>query len=316
MRPLEYVTVAEIGFAPYLLNLYKSLKRHAAGFHLTVACADGDLLALLTSLELPDLTPLDLSTPTDPDLKSARETRSIGEYCWTLTPFLPGMAFDARPHASNVTYIDADMWLLRPPEPIHAEFERSGAACLITPHAFTPEWDASRSAGFFCVQYMPFLREESEDIRATWGAQCLAQCSSQGGEFGLGDQGYLTSWPATYGDRVCVTSNPEWFQGPWNCERFPYSEAIAFHFHGLRLRGEGRVWLGTNPIPGPTYRYVYEPYMRELRESVKTVVAHGYPLRYWPHPMTRVQRLASSVSRTKRQVGRLVAGRSRTLPHV
>lgn len=313
MTRLEYVTVAEIGFAPYLLNLHKSLMRHLDDFHLTVACADSTLLSLLQVLDLPNVGCLDVSNPSDSELRLAKNSRSIGEYCWTLTPFLPKFAFDARPYAESMTYIDADMWLLRSPESIHSEFKGSGAACLITPHAFTPEWDASRTAGLFCVQYMPFLRDSAEDILSTWGEQCLALCSRQGGGLGLGDQGYLTTWPAMYGDRVKVTEHPERFQGPWNCERFPYSEAIVYHFHGLRLRSQSRVWIGTNPVPKPTYRNVYEPYIQELRQSTELVVSHGFPLRFWPHPMTALQRLMSTTSRIKESSRRLMPGRSQRL---
>jgi hypothetical protein len=315
MTGLDYVTVAEIGFAPYLLNLHKSLIRHAGDFHLTVACAEPDLLHFLRRLDLPRVTPLDLSSPLEAGLFAARQSRTIGEYCWTLTPFLPGLVFDSRPDVETVTYIDADMWLLKSPQPIHDEFEQSGAACMITPHAFSPEWDASHSAGFFCVQYMPFRRGASEEILSTWAAQCVDQCSAAGGPLGLGDQGYLTNWPDVYGDRVRVTGSPQWFQGPWNCERYPYSEAIAYHFHGVRLRDPDRAWLGTNPIPSPTYRFVYEAYLRELRDSVMQVTSNGGPLRFWPHPMSRIQQAASVASRSKRRGDRLLSARSRVLPH-
>lgn len=315
MSKLEYVTVAEIGFAPYLLNLYKSLERHAGSFHLSVACVDEDLLALLSTLDLSHVSLLDLSHPSDQRLAAARSSRSIGEYCWTLTPFLPGLVFENRTNADSVTYIDADVWLLRAPDPIHEEFERSGAAALITPHAFAPDWDASHSSGYYCVQYMPFRRSDSSDILTSWGNQCLAECSADGGAEGLGDQGYLTAWPETYGERVHVTDNPNWFQGPWNCERFPYSEGITYHFHGVRLRSQHRVWLGTNPVPAPTMREVYEPYIQELADSARTVAASGFPLRFWPHPMSRFQQVATMASRVRRQAHRFLPARSRSFPH-
>jgi hypothetical protein len=59
----EYVTVAEIGFAPYLLNLHASLIQHAGEFHLTVACADLDLVRLVDDLQLAQVSTLDVSAP-------------------------------------------------------------------------------------------------------------------------------------------------------------------------------------------------------------------------------------------------------------
>lgn len=310
MSGREYVTVAEIGFAPYLLAMHESLMRLAGDFHLSVASVDRDLARLLDMLQLPNVSTMDVSAPGDPGLARAKQTRTIGEYCWTLTPFLPGMVFDARPDAQEVTYIDADMWLRASPDPIHDEFALSGAACYITPHAFSPEWDASQSAGFFCVQYLPIRRTGSEEILRVWQDECLARCSSVSADGGLGDQGYLNHWPQRYGDAVRVTGSPQWFQGPWNCERFPYSEAITYHFHGLRLRDKSRVWLGTNPIPNPTYHFVYEPYLRELRRSVDSVVNAGFSLRFVKHPMSAQGRLASTGSRVGRWGRRALPGLS------
>ena len=314
MTTREYVTVAEIGFAPYLLNLHRSMVRHVPDFHLTVACADEEIRQLLTRLQLDRVSTLDLSSPSEPRLLSAQATRSRGEYCWTLTPILPRLVFEQDATVAEVTYIDADVYLLRQPTPVHEEFAKSGAACLITPHAFAPEWDASHTAGYFCVQYMPFRRQESEDILAAWADQCLDHCSATSGPFGLGDQGYVNDWPQKYGRRVHVTEHPNWFQGPWNAERFPYSEAITYHFHGLRLKSANRVWLGTNPIPRPTLRHVYEPYLHDLKESVSLVVDSGFGLSFSGHPMSTGQRLASTASRIVSMGWQMMPARSRVLP--
>jgi hypothetical protein len=314
MSRREYVTVAEIGFAPYLLNLYQSLTRHVVDFHLTVACADHSLWTLLSRLSLDNVSPIDVREIEDAQLRQARQSRTLGEYCWTLTPFLPNLVFESRPEVAEVTYIDADMWLLRDPRPAHVELAKSGAACLVTPHAFTSEWDASRTAGLYCVQYLPFRRSGSQAILASWAEQCLQRCSSEDGPQGIGDQGYLNDWPARFGDRVVVTSHPEWFQGPWNCERFPYSDAITYHFHGLRMKNARKVWLGTNPIPSPTLRNVYQPYLNSLRESASIVIDHGYSLRFWPHPMPKSMQLASALSRLGRRYASLNPARSRSLP--
>lgn len=313
MSHIEYVTVAEIGFAPYLLNLHRSLAIHARDFHLTVVCVDHDLWTLLGRLSLENVSIVDVREIEDNQLRQARQSRTTGEYCWTLTPFLPTLVFRSRPEVSEVTYIDADMWLLRDPQPVHDELAHAGAACLVTPHAFTPEWDAARTAGMFCVQYMPFRRSGSDTILANWADQCLTHCSEMDAPQGIGDQGYLNDWPAQFGARVRITSNPQWFQGPWNCQRFPYSEAITYHFHGLRLKNARRVWLGTNPIPNPTLRNVYQPYLICLRESASIVTDHGYPLRFWPHPMSKRTQIASALSRLSRRSVDFNPARSRSL---
>lgn len=296
----DYVTVAEIGYAPHLLALHKSMIRYATDFRLTVTCVDRRLAQLLDVLNLPNVTVLDLSEPDQEPFADARATRSLGEYCWTLTPFLPEFVLRVHPDASVVTYIDADVWLMKSPEPVFREFLSSEAACFITPHAYAPDWDASAASGHYCVQFMPFRVERATPILKTWGDQCLERCSAVGGPGQLGDQGYLNDWPATYGPLVHIAQSPEWFQGPWNCQRFPYSEAIAYHFHGLRLASSHRVWLGTNPVPAPTLKNVYQPYLLDLRQAVDKVVSLGYPLTLRTHPMSRTRRIATHLSRLRR----------------
>ena len=67
---------------------------------------------------------------------------------------------------------------------------------------------------------------------------------------------------------------------PWNATRFPYSEAVAFHFHGLRLVEGGRVDFGsTYPLPRPLLEHVYEPYVDDLRAAVRTLRDVGVEIR-------------------------------------
>ena len=308
---IEFVTVAESSFAPHLLNLYRSLERVSPDFHLTVACADQELVGLIQRLGLERASMLDVSRAPFPELDVARSTRGVGEYCWTLTPYLPRLAFHHR-SIDRVTYVDADMWFLRDPAPALREFEESGAGCMITPHAYSPHWDATRESGYFCVQFLPVKKGIADDIMSRWGEQCAEYCSLEPTSGGLGDQAYLSDWPTEYGARVKVVSTPQWFQGPWNCDRFPYSEAISYHFHGLRIRSKGRAWLGTNPVPKPTLRNVYVPYLQELRRSVNTLNNLGYATRYWDHPMGVQQRVASVLSRLKRSVDAVRPSRSAT----
>jgi hypothetical protein len=112
-----------------------------------------------------------------PQLRQARAGRSWGEYCWTLTPFLPPWVLERDPEAEVVTYIDADCWLAGPVAPLLARFEASGAACMITPHAYSRGRDRTASAGTYCVQFMPFRRgSDAQAILAWWQARCLERC--------------------------------------------------------------------------------------------------------------------------------------------
>lgn len=180
---------------------------------------------------------------------------------------------------------------------------------MITPHAYSARFDASAESGYFCVQYIPASRAASEVFK-WWQSACL-------GELDLAwqsDQKFLDDWPLMFPEEVHVLSKPELIQGPWNMERFPYSDAVAFHFHGLRMKSNRRLWLGTNPIPRPTFQHVYRPYMTDLAEGRTFAGQLGLPLPTWQHPMNWKFRVGVVGARAHRGLQDLRAGKSTRFP--
>jgi hypothetical protein len=54
--------------------------------------------------------------------------------------------------------------------------------------------------------------------------------------------------------------------GPWNAKRFHYSQAVAWHFHGLRLLEAGNVQLHPGySVSTEVGMHVYRPYVELLR---------------------------------------------------
>lgn len=275
----HYVTLFDSLFLPQGLALHASLERHAGDFHLWVIAMDDTCVSTLTSLALPNLTVIPLGDVETPELRAVKAERSVAEYCWTLTPFTPDAVFDRDPEVHRVTYIDADMWLLCDPAPIFAEMDASRATALITPHAYSPKYESNIRYGIYCVQFMPFERDKSADIRRTWQNQCIEWCSAVPEATRFGDQKYLDSWPATYGTRVRVLSHPEWTQAPWNVTRFAAEDAITFHFHRLRLLDPNRVSLGLYAIPRSHIDKIYRPYLDNLRSALNRLDELGLPFR-------------------------------------
>ena len=64
-----------------------------------------------------------------------------------------------------MTYVDADVWLLKSPRPVFEEFERSGKSVFITRHAYAPEYDQADVTGEFCVQFVVFERGRSAAVK-------------------------------------------------------------------------------------------------------------------------------------------------------
>ena len=270
----HYVTLFDLGFAPQGIALHRSLQRHAGKHTLWVLCIDEAVEQLLDELDLPDVRTIRLDDiETDP-LRSVRPTRTRAEYCWTLTPFTHDIVFDRAPDARRVTYIDADVWLREDPQPVFSDFDRSGAAVQITEHAYAPEYDQTAKSGKYCVQFLTMDRHSSEPVRRWWQERCLEWCFARFEDGKCGDQKYLDDWPTRFSELVHVATPQSRFQGPWNAIRFPFSEGIAYHFHGLRITGRDSVAAFYRyRIPRPHWESVYEPYLMDLAAALGRIHA-------------------------------------------
>ncbi len=105
----HYITIFNKLFLPQGLALHLSMERHAGNYTLWILCVDTTTYNVLTKLNLSNVHLLQLHLLETDELLSIKPTRSIGEYCWTLTPFAPNFVFQAAPEISRVTYIDADL---------------------------------------------------------------------------------------------------------------------------------------------------------------------------------------------------------------
>ncbi len=267
-----FCTLFDSGYLPQGLALLRSLERHVAGMRLWVLAMDARCHRLLTALEHPALRVLRLEDCECEELRQARRQRSWGEYCWTLTPFLPAWVLDRDQATETVTYIDADCWLVGPISPLLDRFQASGGHCMITPHAYTPRRDRTASAGTYCVQFMPFRRtSQSALILRWWQQRCLERCCSDLGAGPLGDQGYLEDWPSRFGPDVYVLDQPALTLAPWNIERFwgqARSQPCLYHFQGFRLyRLAGLLVIRSTagvPMPSGAFRLLFLPYLNDI----------------------------------------------------
>jgi hypothetical protein len=284
----HYVTLFDSAFLPQGLALHASMSRHAGPFSLWVLCMDDEVKATLDAMAIPSIRTIKLSDVESRELLAIKGGRNRAEYCWTLTPYTPKIVFDRDPQAERVTYVDADMYLLRSPSPIFDEFRASGKAVMITDHAYDAEYDSSATSGQYCVQFMTFVRGSSEAVRQWWQDRCVEWCFDRIEDGKLGDQKYLDDWPIRFPEHVHVLSQIDLLLAPWNARRFPYSRAIAWHFQGFRLLSGNRVLLHRGySVPDVVNRMIYLPYMHELKNIlqnlrkpvVQNVTKRGFILR-------------------------------------
>ena len=271
----HFVTLFNILFLPQGLALHMSMERHVREYMLWILCVDDETYKVLGHLDLPNVRRLKLSDLETPELLDVKPGRTIGEYCWTLTPFAPRFVFETDSSVKRVTYIDADLWFRKQPEPIFNELDASGKYILITDHAYAPEYDQSATSGQYCVQFMTFKLNRGEAVRKWWEERCVDWCFARYEEGKFGDQKYLDDWPERFGDLVHVLRNKELALAPWNASRFPYGSAVFYHFHGLRLVSEFQAEIGNYFLPDGLKHNIYLPYCSDLRNALQQLEKVG-----------------------------------------
>lgn len=268
IKTRHYVTLFDINYSAKGLSLHKSMRKWCGEFKLWIICLDVEVFNLLTALCLESTELILLDEIENEQFLRIKNSRTLTEYYWTLTPHAIKSIFQKMVKVDEVTYVDADIYFLENPEPIYNEFEKSQASVLITEHAYSPQNDLSRTSGKYCVQFLVFKRRAQEIILETWENQCLEWCFNRFEDGKFGDQMYLDHWPQNYGSEIHVLSHKEWALGPWNASRFPFSEGIFYHFHQVKFPHKKILILGNYDIPDTLIKNVYSEYFKSLRSFV------------------------------------------------
>ena len=274
-----FITYFDINYLPQGLSLYKSLNSHDLNFKLFVLCLDQTTYKILKKQNNKNLELLKLKDFENDKLKQKKRNRTKAEYCWTLTSWSIQWCLEINPEVNRVTYLDADLYFFKNPKKIFYELDQSRKKILITKHAFSPEYDQSFTSGIYCVQFLTISRGVGEIVLKTWRDQCMEWCFNRHEDEKFGDQKYLDLWPEKYKDIVHVLKIESLAQGPWNAQRFPYSDAVFFHFHGFKIFSKNRFLLSTYLIPRPTYQYIYKPYIKIIKNSLSELSNYDYKVK-------------------------------------
>ena len=231
----NFVTLFDSLFLPQGLALFESLHQHVDSFTLWILCLDSSVEKKLAELNLSNVRVLILAELETPDLLRIKSQRSKAEYCWTLTPWSIYWVFESDSDVERVTYLDADLFFVSSPVGIFDEFSASGKSVLITEHGFSPECDQTLTAGRYCVQFVTFVRGRGQTVLDWWLHQCMKWCFNRYENGLFGDQRYLEQFEQLFPGTVFCSGPDSRFQAPWNTTIFRLSDAVIYHFHGLRL---------------------------------------------------------------------------------
>ncbi len=268
----------------YLLKgvaMLRTLKQHCPDAHVYVLCMDGLTREILTQMDLSHVTCLSLSEVEDEALLAVKPSRSIAEYCWTLSPCLPWYVLQLNPDIDCITYLDADLYFYSPLQPLFDEI--GDASIVIIEHRFPPALKHLEVNGRFCVEWVGFRRnEQGLACLARWREQCIEWCFHRLEEGRMGDQKYLDQWPGKYGG-LHILQHPGAGIAPWNYSQYHFGRddrgtitlngepLVFYHFHQFQLLSNGSFdrLSGSYRAMGAEPNLVYEVY-----EAALTGVLH------------------------------------------
>lgn len=274
-----FCTYFDSAYLPRGLALYRSLRRWAGEFELTVLCMNEDAEATLRAQDLPGLKILPLAAllARHPVLAAARPTRSKLEFYFTCTPWLMRELLPTLPAGELLTYLDADLYFFSSPQSVYADIGQASVA--ITPHRFPASLAHLERYGRYNVGWVS-LRHDPVGLAcaADWAEKCAEWCFNTLEADRYADQKYLDAWEISFPGTVSL-DRPGINFAPWNAKDAVVSgvaghpkvngDALVFyHFHAL-------VQVGDGLFDPSLHRYdaelseglrslVYLPYLAEL----------------------------------------------------
>lgn len=264
------------------LTLYNSLLGHCESFTIWILCMDNTTFEILDQFKLKNVILIRIEDFEDDELKKIKSTRSVAEYCWTLTPSLPLYILKNNPKLDIISYLDADLFFYSDPEPIFDEFGNN--SIMIIEHRFPQKLKHLEINGIYNVQMVTF-RNDDEGLKCLnwWREKCNEWCYYRLEDGKLGDQKYLDDWPVRF-NNVCVLQHKGAGLAIWNIVQYKITNIngrtyvdddplIFYHFHGFHLLdndgydfGEGIYHLSNENI-----NIIYKPYIEEIKSSIAQV---------------------------------------------
>lgn len=281
-QPEHYCTLFNSTYLARGLTLYRSIEKHGEPFVLHVLCMDQDTYEVLGKLELKNLVRIHLKDFETPALLKAKSDRSLAEYCWTCTSSVIQYCLK-KTGASQVTYVDADLYFFSSPKTLVAEMLNAGGSVSLTEHRYTKQYAGKTTeAGTYCVQFMTFKKDiYGTEALQWWTERCLEWCYARVEDGKFGDQKYLDDWLTRF-KKIHVLKDHGCGIAPWNVQQFSVStdpeQGVLidghplrfYHFHNLKLLGTNKADLCRTfyYLSENVQNLIYKPYLKELSRSL------------------------------------------------
>jgi len=270
------------------MTLFRSLSSFTSDFQFFVACLDDVTFDIIKRLNIPKLIPIPLIEleNKDTELLKAKQSRSLVEYYFTLSPILPLYILNNFKEVDVITYLDADLSFYSHPQPIFDEF--ANKSILIVEHRFPENLKNLEEKGRFNVQCQIFRRDKNGiDCLNWWRMQCLNWCYDRCENGKYADQKYLDQFPVLFDD-VVILNHKGAGLAPWNWMQYDIKiknnkvfidneELIFYHFNSLKiihshLISHGLSNFGKN-MPYQLRRLLYSNYISVMKKTAHWIAS-------------------------------------------
>ncbi len=280
-----FCTIVGTKYLIKVLTLYHSLERCSADFNLFICCIDDFIYHVLNNMKLKNGILIDARSFETEELKKAKNSRTVSEYCWTLKSWLVSYLLDHY-KIDSIIYCDSDIYFFSDTKRIYKDW---GDASLYLCPQRDLDW-VERKYGTYQAGLIGFKNNSTgKKAAAWWKGKCLEWCYSRDNdEKGRwGDQKYLDQMPRLFADAK-ISGHLGINAAPWNTvynnnykiskkekdvfiQEYPL---VAYHFSCIDIFDKDYfdLWnLGTIEVPNVIKNKIYLPYLVELRKSIEIV---------------------------------------------
>jgi len=285
-----FCTLFDSNYLDKGLVMYRSLCDHVKEFKLYLLAIDQRCKEIIDAYRYENIYTIDVdSFAKEMDLSDIRETRSLGEFCWTCTSFLIDYVL-TKCGENSCTYIDSDLCFYSDPTVLLNEMGEK--TVQIVRHNFlnSPYGRIMQlNSGTYCVQFNTFVKEDKAlELLHWWEERCRESCSNMSSTGVFGDQKYLEGWEKY--KFVSILDNLGGGVAPWNVSNYlrtskeNYNNSIRFiekntgkeyelvfyHFHNLKYYDYTKVNIGVYEVWKADMELVHEIYIQYLERINKT----------------------------------------------
>jgi hypothetical protein len=283
-KKIHFCTLFDSNYLLKGIVMLRTLKEQCPQALIHVLCMDTLTREILEEMSLTYVVCLSLSDIEDDALLAVKPSRSVAEYCWTLSPCLPWYVLQENSDIQAITYLDADLCFYSPLKPLFDEI--ADASIVIIEHRFPNQLKHLEVNGRYCVEWVGFRRDtQGMACLKRWREQCIEWCFHRLEKDRMGDQKYLDQWPTAYSG-VHVLQHIGGGVAPWNYSQYQFGHdlrggitvndtpLIFYHFHQFQLLTSGgfdrlsEAYRRMGVEPETVYK-VYENAITDILQKVR-----------------------------------------------